>query len=175
VILYFFFLNTMAGYNIRAVGENRFAAQAYGRDYDSRSPFSPWASRGQSPRWPDHGGIGKYGRFNRWIFPRVWVYRHRGGGSGNNNPFGIDLLLRSVRGDGCGRAEQSYVAGISANMVGDPGLVILICATPRIVSGLVREEGESLENLSYCFLLICCLRPAVCNSHRTCRDRRYDL
>lgn len=142
VALYFFFKKTRAGFNIRIVGENRFAAQAAGVNMTMVTILTMGASGAIAALAGVTEVFGKNGRFIDGFSPGFGFTGIAVAVLGNNNPFGIIMTALLFGALDAGSLKMSYVAGISANMVMViQGLVILFVATPNIVRFMVRRGG----------------------------------
>lgn len=145
VIMYFFFKKTRAGYNIRVVGENLFAAQASGVNKTMVIILTMGASGAIAALAGVTEVLGKYGRFIDGFSPGFGFTGIAVAVLGNNNPFGIILTAILFGSLDSGALKMSYVAGISANMVMViQGLVILFVATPQIVQWVNKKGGKKL-------------------------------
>lgn len=141
VLIYFFFKKTRMGYNIRAVGENRFAAQASGVQMTLTTVLAMAVSGGIAGLAGMTEVFGKYGRLIDGFSPGFGFTGIAVAVLGNNNPFGIILTAILFGALDAGSMKMSYVAGISTNMVMViQGLVILFVATPNIVRALLRRK-----------------------------------
>ena len=145
VILYFFFAKTTMGYNIRIVGENRFAAQASGVNMVKTTILTMGISGAIASLAGITEVFGKYGRFIDGFSPGFGFTGIAVAVLANNNPFAIILTSILFGALDAGALKMSYVAGISANMVMVmQGLVILFVATPNIVSLVKRRGGAKV-------------------------------
>ena len=141
-IIYFFFRKTRAGYNIRAVGENRFAAQASGVQMTLTAVMAMAVSGGIAGLAGMTEVFGKYGRMIDGFSPGFGFTGIAVAMLAGNNPFGIILTATLFGALDAGAMKMSYVAGISTNMVMViQGLVILFVATPNIVRALAGRKG----------------------------------
>lgn len=139
VLIYLFFKKTRMGYNIRAVGENPFAAQASGINMTKATVFAMGISGGIAGLVGMTEVFGKYGRMIDGFSPGFGFTGIAVAVLGNNNPFGIILTATLFGALEAGSMKMSYAAGVSANMVMViQGLVILFVATPNIVRFLFR-------------------------------------
>lgn len=144
VIIYFFFRKTRAGYNIRAVGENRFAAQASGVQMTLTAVMAMAVSGGIAGLAGMTEVFGKYGRMIDGFSPGFGFTGIAVAMLAGNNPFGIILTAILFGALDAGSMKMSYVAGISTNMVMViQGLVILFVATPNIVRALAGRKGAA--------------------------------
>jgi ABC-type uncharacterized transport system permease subunit len=141
-LIYFFFKKTRMGYNIRAVGENRFAAQASGVQMTLTAVMAMGVSGGIAGLAGMTEVFGKYGRMIDGFSPGFGFTGIAVAMLAGNNPFGIILTAILFGALDAGAMKMSYVAGISANMVMViQGLVILFVATPNIVRALAGRKG----------------------------------
>ena len=144
VIIYWFFKKTRLGYNIRAVGENRFAAQASGVAMTATTVLAMAISGGIAGLAGMTEVFGKYGRMIDGFSPGFGFTGIAVAVLGYNNPFGVILTAILFGALDAGAMKMSYVAGISTNMVMViQGLVILFVATPNIVRALLGKKEAS--------------------------------
>ncbi len=144
VLLYIFFQKTRWGYNVRIVGENRFAAHASGVNMTLLTIFTMGASGAIAGLAGVTEVLGKYGRFIDGFSPGFGFTGIAVAVLANNNPFGIILTALLFGALDSGALRMSYVAGISANMVMViQGLVILFVATPNIVRWMLWKGGAA--------------------------------
>lgn len=143
VLLHFFFLKTRTGFNIRAVGENRLAAQASGIAMSSTVVLTMAVSGALAALTGVTEVLGKTGKFVDGFSPGYGFTGIAVAVLGRNNPAGVLLsaLLFGIMESGA--MKMSYVAGVSTSMIKVmQGLVILFVATPNLVSFLRRRKGE---------------------------------
>lgn len=142
VAMYFFFARTRSGFNIRAVGENAFAAEASGVNMGLTMILAMAVSGGIAGMAGMTEVFGKYGRFIDGFSPGFGFTGIAVAVLGNNNPFGIILTSILFGAMEAGAMKMSYVAGISTNMVMViQGLVILFVATPNIARSILARKG----------------------------------
>ena len=143
VLMYFFFKKTRTGFNIRAVGENRLAAQASGIAMSSTIILTMAVSGGLAALTGVTEVLGKTGKFVDGFSPGYGFTGIAVAVLGRNNPAGVLLsaLLFGIMDSGA--MKMSYVAGVSSNMIKVmQGLVILFVATPNLVNFLRSRKGE---------------------------------
>lgn len=141
VAIYLFFARTRMGYNIRAAGENPFAAKASGVGM-SATLIGAMAVSGAIAGMAGMTEVfGKYGRFIDGFSPGFGFTGIAVAVLAGNNPFGILLTAILFGAMEAGAMQMSYVAGISTNMVmAIQGLVILFVATPNIGRAILRQK-----------------------------------
>lgn len=138
-----FFKKTRLGYNIRAVGENPFAAQAAGVPMMTTAVFTMAVSGALAGLAGATEVFGKMGRFIDGFSPGFGFTGIAVAVLANNHPAGVILsaLLFGIL--EAGSMKMSYAAGISTSMVNViQGLVILFVATPNIIRIVKRKKGE---------------------------------
>ena len=144
ILLFFFFKKTRAGYHIRAVGENKSAAQAAGIPMMTTAILTMGISGALAGLAGTTEVFGKMGRFIDGFSPGFGFTGIAVAVLANNHPMGILLsaLLFGIL--EAGSMKMSYSAGISTSMVNViQGLVILFVATPNIIRLIKRKKGES--------------------------------
>lgn len=142
LLIYLFFAKTRFGYNIRAVGENRFAAQASGVPMVATAILTMAISGALSGLAGVTEVFGKTGRFIDGFSPGFGFTGIAVAVLANNHPVGVILsaLLFGIL--EAGSMKMSYTAGISASMVNViQGLVILFVATPNIIRYMKKRKG----------------------------------
>lgn len=141
VVLYFFFKKTRAGFNIRAVGENPYAAQAAGVSMTGATIAAMGVSGGIAGLVGMTEVFGKYNRMIDGFSPGFGFTGIAVAVLANSNPFGVILTAILFGALEAGSMKMSYAAGVSTNMVMViQGLVILFVATPNIVRGIFRMK-----------------------------------
>lgn len=144
ILLFFFFKKTREGYHIRAVGENKSAAQAAGIPMMTTAILTMGISGALAGLAGTTEVFGKMGRFIDGFSPGFGFTGIAVAVLANNHPMGILLsaLLFGIL--EAGSMKMSYSAGISTSMVNViQGLVILFVATPNIIRLIKRKKGES--------------------------------
>lgn len=134
-LLYLFFYKTRAGFNIRAVGENRKAAQASGIGMASTIIMTMAVSGALAALTGVTEVFGKTGKFVDGFSPGYGFTGIAVAVLGRNHPVGVLLsaLLFGIMESGA--MKMSYVAGVSTSMIKVmQGLVILFVATPELAS-----------------------------------------
>ena len=142
IVLYFFFDKTRMGYNIRAVGENLFAAQASGISMNITIIMTMAVSGAIAGLAGMTEVYGKTGNFIDGFSPGYGFTGIAVAFLGKNNPLGVVLgafLFGIIE---AGSMKMSYKAGVSTSMINVmQGLVILFVATPRLITFAKRRKG----------------------------------
>lgn len=111
VIVYFFFKKTRAGYNIRVVGENLFAAQASGVNKTMVIILTMGASGAVAALAGVTEVLGKYGRFYRWIFSGFWIHWNCCCGFGKQQSVRYYSDRNSIWSTGFGSSKNELCSG----------------------------------------------------------------
>lgn len=146
ILMYFFFKKTRMGFNIRAVGENRFAAQASGIAMSATIILTMAVSGALAGLTGVTEVLGKTGKFVDGFSPGYGFTGIAVAVLGRNHPVGVVLsaLLFGIM--EAGALKMSYAAGVSTSMIKVmQGLVILFVATPNLVKFLGTERGKKNE------------------------------
>lgn len=144
VIMLWFFKKTRLGFHIRAVGENKFAAQAAGIPMTVTAVLTMCISGGLAGLAGVTEVFGKTGRFIDGFSPGFGFTGIAVAVLAGNNPVAILLsaLLFGIL--ETGSMKMSYTAGISTSMVNViQGLVILFVATPNIIRFMKIQKGAA--------------------------------
>ena len=133
--MFFFFRETRAGYNVRAVGENGAAAEASGINVARTMILTMAVSGGLAGLTGVTEVFGKSERFIDGFSPGYGFTGIAIAFLAGNHPLGIllsALLFGIIQ---AGSMKMSYEAGVSTSMISViQGLVILFVATPELVS-----------------------------------------
>lgn len=142
IFVWFLLSRTMFGFKLRAVGDNREAAQACGIPCARYIIFAMLLSGAIASLAGITEIVGKYFRFregfsNGFGFTGVAVAV-----LANNNPFGVLLAAILFGGLDTGSLSMSRKLGLSGNMtVVIQSVIILIVATPRIIE-YIKKLGK---------------------------------
>lgn len=147
-IVYFFLWKTSKGYEIRAVGENPYAAESGGINIAKNITLAMALSGGLAALGGITQVLGVHQRFIDNFSPGYGFTGIAVAVLGRNHPVGITLAALLFGALDTGALRLDRVTNISADMVVlIQGLVILFVAAPEIVSGLLKKGVSPNEVL----------------------------
>lgn len=143
-LVYVFLQKTSWGYEIRAVGENSYAAEAGGINISKNIIYTMALSGGIAALAGISESLGTYGRFIDHFSPSFGFTGIAIAVLGRGNPLGTIIAAILFGAMDAGSMRMNRVAGISASMVNViQGLVILFIAAPQIYRILLSGRRKS--------------------------------